>query len=123
MKRTIGALAFAILATTAMGADDHAAILRHGGRLAESGAFHMELVARGRSIEVFVSDADGRPVPATGFTGIAILVLDGKAARIPLAPAGTDRLAGTGAVDLGARPKGAVQITPPGGRTASGSFN
>ena len=62
-------------------------------------------------------------MPATGFTGVAILVVDGKAARIPLAPAGIGRLAGTGAVDLGARPNGAVRITPPGGRTAGGSFD
>lgn len=91
-----------------------------GGRVADVGRYHAELVAAGEAVEVFLSDGT-RALPAAGFKGTAILVVDGKPARVPLSPAG-DRLAGRAPAALGANPKGAVQITAPDGSTASGRF-
>ena len=101
----------------------HEAAGQHGGRVADAGSFHVELVARGESVDVFVSDGAQKPVPAAGFKGAAILIVGGKPTRIPLEPADGNRLSGKAATPIGAAPKGAVQLTAPDGATASGKFN
>ena len=88
-----------------------------------SGRFHVELVAKGERVDVFVSDAEQKPVPASGFKGTAILVVGGKPTRVPLEPADGNRRTGTAATALGDDPNGAVQLTAPDGTTASGTFN
>ena len=95
----------------------------HGGRLVDAGKMHVELVAKGAAVEVYVSDAAGKPVDAAAFKGLAILLIGGKPARIPLAPAGGDRLTGAASADLGPAPKGAVQITTADGATSQGKFD
>jgi hypothetical protein len=94
----------------------------NGGRVADAGAYHVELVAEGASVSVYVSDADDKPLPAQGFKAVALLVVGGKPQRIPLEPEGA-RLAGSAVVPLPASPKGAVQLTAPDGKTASARFN
>ena len=74
-------------------------------------------------VELYVSDAADKPVPATGFKAVAILTVGGKAQRIVLEPAEPTRLSGTAAVALPKEPKGAVQLTGPDGKTASARFN
>jgi hypothetical protein len=120
------ALAASVLAALPVCA--HEAVGQHGGRVADAGRFHVELVAKGETVDVFVSDDGQKPVPVAGFKGTAILVVGGKPARVPLAPADGNRLTGnrlTGkaATGLGESPKGAVQLTTPDGATASGTFN
>ncbi len=110
-----------LLAATTVWAHEGAGA--HGGRVADAGDFHVELVTRGGSVDVYVSDGKQQPVPAAGFKGTAILVVGGKPARVPLEPADANRLTGKAAADLGASPKGAVQLTGPNGTTASGKFN
>lgn len=114
-------VAAALLA--APGAYAHETIGRHGGRVADAGSFHVELVTRDDTVEVFVSDSAQKPVPAAGFKGTAILVVAGKPARVPLRPADGNRLTGKAAEPLGDRPKGAVRLTGPDGAAASGTFN
>ncbi len=96
---------------------------QHGGRVADAGKFHVELVAKGETVDVFVSDEGQKPVPAAGFKGTAVLVVGGKPTRVPLEPANGNRLTGKAAAALGDSPKGAVQLTGPDGATASGKFN
>ena len=96
---------------------------QHGGRVTDAGKFHVELVAKGDGVDVFVSDADQKPVPATGYKGTAILVVGGKPTRVALEPADGNRLSGKAPVTLGESPKGAVQITGPDEATASGKFD
>ncbi len=110
-----------LLAATAAYAHETAGA--HGGRVADAGDFHVELVTKGESVDVYVSDGRQKPVPAAGFKGTAILVVGGKPARVPLEPADGNRLTGKAAAALGASPKGAVQLTGPDGATASGKFN
>jgi hypothetical protein len=114
-------LAAGLFATTAVLA--HETNGQHGGRVADAGQFHVELVAKGDTVDVFVSDGSQKPVPANGFKGTAILVVGGKSTRIPLEPADGNRLSGKASVALGESPKGAVQLTAPDGATASGKFN
>ncbi|GJD52009.1 hypothetical protein OPKNFCMD_4771 [Methylobacterium crusticola] len=102
----------------------HAAPGPNGGRIAEAGRTHVELVARGAALELFLTGADAvAPVPADGFRATAILVVDGRPARIALVPAGGNRLSGTAPLSLPPRPRGAVQLTGPDGATASARFD
>ena len=114
-------LAVGLLAATTAYA--HETSGQHGGRVADAGKFHVELVAKGDTVDVFLSDEGQKPVPTSGFKGTAILVVGGKPTRVPLEPADGNRLSGRAAVALGESPKGAVQLTGPDGATASGKFN
>ena len=89
---------------------------------AQAGAWHAELVTRAETVSVYLTDGDGKPLPAEGFKAVAILKSSAKAARILLSPEG-NRLAGKAEAALGDRPNGAVRITGPGGVTASARFD
>lgn len=107
----------------AMPAAAHDAKGPNGGQLTDAGSYHVELVSKGRRVELFLSDAKEKPLPAAGFKGLAILVIDGKPQRIVLEPAGTDRLAGTSAAPLSVPAKGVIQLTAPDGAVAQARFN
>lgn len=94
----------------------------HGGRMADAGPYHVELVSNGKQLDLFVADTADRPVPPDGFRGVAILIVDGKSQRIPLDPV-DKKLSGTSGVSLPADPKGVIQLTLPGGKTAQTRFN
>ena len=97
---------------------------KNGGRTTDAGKYHVELIAKDKTVEVYVLDGSEQPVPASGFKGRATLIADGKAARVALAPADdSNKLTGTAEVSLPANPKGAVQLTTPDGTSASGKFN
>jgi hypothetical protein len=95
----------------------------NGGRVEHAGKYHVELVTKGQTVDVFVTDANDKPVSAKGFKATAILLAGGKSQRVPLEPAEGSRLSGTVPVALPANVKGAVQLTAPGGKTAQGKFN
>jgi hypothetical protein len=95
----------------------------NGGRIADAGPYHVELVTKAQTVEVHLTDADDKPTPAAAFKGVALLIVDGKSQRIPLAPAGQSYLAGTASGPLPRTPKGAVQLTMPDGKTVSARFN
>lgn len=94
---------------------------KNGGQMTEAGDYHVELVVKGDTIEVYVADHDDKPVAVSGFKGVAILSAGGKSQRITL-DAGDGKLTGKATGALPAQPKGVVQITPPGGKTASAKF-
>lgn len=100
----------------------HEATGPNGGKLVDAGSYHVELVAKGRVVDVYLTDSADKPLPAAGFKGTAILVADGKPQRLVLAPADGNRLTGAASVDLPPSPKGAVQIQPPGGAMVQGKF-
>jgi hypothetical protein len=121
MKRSTIALAAALLVVTPSLA--HEAKGPHGGRIADAGSYHVELIAKQQTVELYVSDGSDKPVAATGFKAVAILTAGGKPQRIVLEAAEPTRLTGNAAVALPAEPKGAVQLTTPDGRTTSARFN
>ena len=95
----------------------------NGGRVSDAGPYHVELVVKDARVEVFVSDAEERPVRAVGFKGTAVLMVDGKPQRIALEPREETRLSGTAPAPLPPDAKGAVQLTAPDGKTAQARFN
>jgi hypothetical protein len=96
---------------------------QNGGAQADAGGFHVEVVPQGNTIAVFLRDHGDKAVQTAGFKGVAIFTVDGKAQRIPLAPAGDNKLSGTAEVPLPSAPKGAVQIITPTGSTVQAKFN
>lgn len=118
LKHLYVALAFLFI-TPALA---HEATGPNGGKLVDAGSYHVELVAKGRVVDVYLTDAADKAVPAVGFKGTAILVANGKPQRLTLVPADGNRLTGEAAVDLPKAPKGAVQIQPPGGAMVQGKF-
>jgi hypothetical protein len=115
---TLGAALLAALPAYA-----HEPKASHGGRIAEAGPYHLELVATDNAIEVFLSGENDKPIDPKGFKGVAIFNLGGKAERITLAPSEKNNLSGTAAAGLPANPKGAVQLTAPDGKTATARFD
>jgi hypothetical protein len=114
-------LVFALLA--AFSAHAHDAKGLHGGRIADAGAYHVELVAKDKAIEIFLIGENDKPVNPAGFKGVAIFTVGGKAERITLLPSEKQWLSGTAATALPANLKGAVQLTAPDGKTATARFD
>lgn len=96
----------------------------NGGVKADAGTrYHAELVVTGTpDVVLFLYDANDKPVPAAGFRGTAILVIDGKTVRVPLEPAEGARLLGKAPVAVPKGVKGAVQLTAPDGTTAQAKY-
>ena len=117
---TIIATGFVLMASSALA---HDAKGRHGGRVADAGNYHVELVANGDAVEVYLTDHDNKPLPPAGYKGVAILSASGKSVRIVLAPADAAKLTGKAETALPAQLKGVVQITPPNGKTVQAKFN
>jgi len=95
----------------------------NGGPQADAGSFHVEIVPQGATLLVFLRDHSDKAVVTNGFKGTAIFVIDGKPQRIPLTPAGENKLTGTSTISIPSQPKGAVQITTPVGSTVQAKFN
>jgi hypothetical protein len=111
------------LLTSAGSAWAHDAKGSHGGRIADAGPYHVEMVVKSETIDVFISDESDKPVAASGFKGTAILVAGGKSQRVVLAPVDGVRLSGSAPAALPSQPKGVVQLTGPDGKTSQAKFN
>lgn len=122
LGRAIPVLALLAAPALAQHDHDHGKPGPHGGRIAEAGTWHAELVVAGGSIRLYLSDGALSALPAAGFAGTAILVSEGKPLRIALAPDG-DALAGALPTGFKGRPKGAIRLVGPGGATASAKFD
>lgn len=96
---------------------------RNGGLRVDAGKYHTELLVDGsRTVAVFLSDVEDKPIPATGFKATAILVVDGKSQRLELTAADASKLVGTAPVPVKPGVKGVVQLTAPDGATVQGKF-
>ena len=118
-----GYLTLGVALLVGLPAHAHEAKGLHGGRIADAGPYHVELVAKDKAIEIFLIGENDKPVDPKGFKGVAIFTLGGKAERITLVPSEKNNLSGTAATALPANPKGAVQLTAPDGKTATARFD
>lgn len=71
---------------------------------------------------VYLSDADDKPIAASGFKATAIFIIDGKSQRFALAAAEGSKLVGTAPAPVKRGIKGVVQLTAPDGSSAQGKF-
>jgi hypothetical protein len=95
----------------------------NGGLRVDAGKYHAELVADGSpKVTLYLTDADYKPVPATGFKANAILVIEGKPQRFALEPADGGKLTGAAPTAVPGGVKGAIQLTAPDGETAQAKY-
>ena len=101
MKRLVLALALAVAPSAALAQHSHDG--PNGGVVVDaSGApYHVEFVARGTELALFILDDNNRPAPVTGASGRAVVQEGGKTATIPLDFAEPNRLVGRLAAPLG----------------------
>jgi hypothetical protein len=127
MKRTVLALALAVatsLAPLPLAAQGHSHDKgKNGGQVTDAGSYHVEAVAKGETLTIFVTDHDtDKPIATAGFKGLAILVVGGKTERVTLAPSGQNELSGKAATALKGPIKGAIQITNARNSTVQAKF-
>jgi hypothetical protein len=95
----------------------------NGGELVDAGNYHVEVVGKGTMLEVFVSDAADKPLKASDFKVLAIMLIDGETRRITMEPtADGSRFTATSPAAI-TRVRGAVQLTDKAGKTATGRVN
>lgn len=94
----------------------------NGGTLVDAGNHHVELVAAGSEVRVYVSDVGDAALPSDDFKGTAILLIGGKPVRVPLTPEG-EFLSGPLETPTEGPVKGAVQLTGSDGKTSQAKFN
>lgn len=94
----------------------------NGGMRVDAGPYRVELVPEGTKVNVHITFDDDSAVDTGALTGTAILVIDGKPARVTLAPASSGVLSGEAGASVPADVKGAVQILGPNGATAQAKF-
>lgn len=95
---------------------------KNGGQQTDAGNYHVEVVARGNTLDVFITDHSENVVSTKGFKGTAILVVKGKPQRIVLAPRGQNMLTGTSPVELAAPLRGVIQIVNEENTTVQAKF-
>ena len=121
--RPLALCAFLAIVLPALPASAHDPKPRHGGAVVMAGTYHVELVVKDGQVDVYLLGHDDKPVSVAGRKGVAILMADGKSVRVPLEPAGSERLSGKAADARPTAPKGVVQITEPAGGTVQARFN
>jgi len=95
----------------------------NGGWKVDVGIWHAELVANDTpNVVVFLYDGADQPVSAEGWTGNAILLVDGAAQRFDLVPDVNGQLNGVAAAPVPNDVKGALQLVAPDGTTAQAKY-
>ena len=85
----------ALLAAPSIGSAHGPKVGANGGPQVDAGDFHVEIVPQATMLQVYLRDQSDQAVKTEGYKGVAIFVVDGKPQRIPLVPAGENRLSGT----------------------------
>ena len=76
LRMKFGYLTLGIALLAALPAYAHEPKASHGGRLADAGPYHVELVAKDTAIEIFLIGENDKPVDPKGFKGVAIFNLE-----------------------------------------------
>lgn len=91
----------------------HSGLGPNGGRVAEAGKYHLELVVKKDELRVFITaDADAK-VETKGAQGNATVLAGKERSSLKLAPAGSNALAAPGKFDPQARMTVVVSVTLP----------
>lgn len=94
----------------------------HGGPLQDVIGIEAELVLAERTVTVHVYDEAGKPVPASGYSGSALVGVGQARKVVQLAPGADNVLSGTAS---GTIPRGAtvtLQVKVPGGKSGQAKF-
>jgi len=92
-------------------AHDHSA--KNGGIVEHTSHHHLELVAKGGDLELYVRHEDGKEEDTTGAKATATVLADGKTEQVTLTPAGGNSLKGSGSFNAGKGTTVVVSLTMP----------
>src|SRR5262249_57134140 len=100
----------AALALLPIGASAHGPkVGQNGGPQEDAGSLHVEIVPKGTVLQVYLKDHSDKVVSTNGFKGTRIFVINRKAERITLTPAGENQLKGVSSLHLPPHPNAPVQ--------------
>ena len=94
----------------------------NGGMRVDAGPYRVELVPSGTAVNVHITMDDDSDVDTAPMSGTAILLIDGKPVRAPLAPTTAGVLSAETGVTVPLDVKGAVQIVGSDGKTVQAKF-
>lgn len=121
MKRTFFALS---LATATFAASAHeVAKGPNGGPVVDSAGHHVEFVAKGAELVLFLSGENDKPLASAGTKNARAIVQDaGKTTTVQLRPAEPNKLVGTLAQPLGKGARVVVSATMADGHAVQARF-
>ena len=121
MKHLI--LALAIAASPLAAASHEMATGPNGGPVVDSSGHHVEMVAKGSELVLFLTEADDKPLASVGTKNARAIVQDGgKTATVQLQPAEPNKLVGALAHPLGPGARVVVSATMADGHTVQARF-
>lgn len=94
----------------------------HGGPIQDVVGIEAELLITDRTLTIHVYNEDGKPVPAAGYSGSALIGTGQARQVVQLVAAGENVLSGTAAAPI---PKGAsvtLQVKAPTGKSGQAKF-
>jgi hypothetical protein len=95
----------------------------NGGPVVDSAGHHLEMVAKGTELVLFLTDEADKPLASTGTKSARAIVQDGgKTATVALQPAEPNRLVGTLAQPLGTGARVVVSATMADGHAVQARF-
>lgn len=122
MKRTLIALAAAAALPFAALAHE-VAKGPNGGPVVDSAGHHVEMVAKGTDLVLFLTGEEDKPLASAGTKNARAIVQDGgKTATVPLSPAEPNKLVGQLAQPLGKGARIVVSATMADGHAVQARF-
>ena len=116
-------LALTLAASPVMALAHEAAKGPNGGPVVDSAGHHVEMVAKGTELVLFLTEADDKPLASVGTKNARAIVQDGgKTATIALQPAEPNRLVGALSQPLGPGARVVVSATMADGHTVQARF-
>lgn len=123
IKRLIVSLSALALSTSlALAGEDHDHAAKNGGVVEHTGHHHLELVADGSALTLYVRNEDGSEEDASAAKATATVLSGGKTEQVTLAPAGGNGLKGAGGFTAGKGTTVVVSLTMPGHETEQVRF-
>ncbi len=121
MKRLVLALAIAAWPMVALAHE--VAKGPNGGPVIDSAGHHVEMVAKGTELVLFLTEADDKPLASAGTKNARAIVQDGgKTATVPLQPAEPNKLVGALTQPLAPGVRVVVSATMADGHTVQVRF-
>ena len=122
MKRPL--IAWSVAAALPLAAQAHDdAKGPNGGPVVDAAGHHVEMIAKGADLTLFLTDENEKPLPAAGARNARAVIQDGgKTATVPLQPAEPNRLVGTLAQPLGKGARVVVSATLADGHAVQARF-
>ncbi len=116
-------LALTLAAWPVMALAHEAAKGPNGGPVVDSAGHHVEMVAKGAELVLFLTEADDKPLASVGTKNARAIVQDGgKTTTVPLHPAEPNKLVGALAQPLAPGARIVVSATMADGHTVQARF-